>query len=90
MNDILSGAIIMGYLVGGLFFFRHWRRAKDHLFLMFGLAFCLLALNQAVIALAHINREEQSWVYLIRLSAYLLIIFGIFLKNVESRLRGKD
>ena len=77
----VSGAITMGQLIAGLFFLRFWTRTRDRLFLAFAAAFWLLALNQGIIALAGIPREEQSWVYVLRLGAFLLIIMAIVSKN---------
>ncbi len=79
--DFLSGALTMGFVVGGLFFLRFWTRTRDGLFLAFALAFWLLGLTQAILALGGIPVEERSWVYLIRLAAFLLILVSIFLKN---------
>jgi O-antigen/teichoic acid export membrane protein len=86
----LGGAILMGYLVAALFFFRLWRRARDRLFALFGSAFLLLALNQVIVSFGNIQREESSWVYIIRLAAFLLIILAILLKNLETPRLGKD
>ena len=80
--QFLAGAVTMGYLVAALFFLRFWRRAQDRLFLAFAGAFCMLALNQAVVALAEIPHEALSWIYLIRLLAYGLIIAAIVHKNL--------
>jgi hypothetical protein len=79
--DFLSGLITMGYLVAGLFFLRFWRRTGDSLFLAFALAFWLLGLTQALLALANVPIEERSWLYLIRLAAFSLILFSIWSKN---------
>lgn len=83
--DFLSGAITMGFLVAGLFFWRFWRRLRDSLFLWFAVAFWLLALGQALLALTGIPVEERSWLYLVRLAAFLLIIFAILRKNIGAR-----
>ena len=32
---LISGALTMGYLVAGLFFYRFWRESRDRLFLLF-------------------------------------------------------
>ena len=32
---LVSGAIVMGYAVAGLFFLRFWRETRDRLFLIF-------------------------------------------------------
>jgi hypothetical protein len=77
----ISGLITMAYILAGIFFLRFWRRTDDGLFVNFALAFWLLALNQAIVSLAGIVREEQSWIYLLRLLAFLLIIVGIVRKN---------
>jgi hypothetical protein len=85
VDDYISGAIAMGYVIAGLFFLRFWIRTRDGLFAIFACAFWLMALNQSVIVLAGVPREEQSWVYLLRLAAFVLIIFAIARKNLRSR-----
>jgi hypothetical protein len=81
--DFISGIITMGYLIAGVFFLRFWARTGDLLFMIFASAFWLLALNQAVLAVEDIPREEQSWVYLLRLAAFVLIIVAIVSKNLR-------
>ena len=44
----LSGAVVMGFWLAGLFFLRFWRRTRDELFLAFTLSFWLLGLVQAL------------------------------------------
>ena len=78
-----DGFIAMGYIVVGAFFFRFWRRTRDKLFVSFGLAFWLMAANQIIDSILDIPREEQSPTYLLRLAAFLLIIFAIWRKNRE-------
>jgi hypothetical protein len=84
MFDYLAGIVTMGYVLAGLFFLRFWRRTKDGLFVVFAVAFWLLALNQAMATLSGIPREEQSWIYLLRLAAFTLIIVAIVRKNLRS------
>lgn len=81
LYDFLSGAVSFGFVVAGLFFVRFWSRVRDPLFIWFALAFWLLGLGQATLALAGLPLEERSSVYLIRLAAFSLIIFAIFRKN---------
>lgn len=83
MLEYASGAITMGYLVAGLFFLRFWFRTRDGLFAAFAAAFWLLALNQAVTTLSGVPREELSWVYLLRVAAFTLIIVAVVRKNVR-------
>lgn len=82
--DFLSGAITVGFLVAGLFFLRFWRRTQDSLFLAFAWAFALLGIGQAVQALANITEEERSYIFLIRLAAFTLILAAIARKNRSS------
>jgi hypothetical protein len=80
--EFISGAITMGYVIAGLFFLRFWVRARDGLFLVFAIAFWLLALNQGIAGVGGIAREELSWVYLLRLAGFCLIIAAIVHKNI--------
>lgn len=81
LYHFLSGALTMGFLVAGLFFLRFWKRTHDGLFVAFALAFWLLGLTQALLALSNIPVEERSWLYLLRLAAFALILVSIGLKN---------
>ena len=81
LSNFLSGAITMGFLLGGLFFLRFWRETRDQLFLTFAIAFWLLGLVQALLALGPPEPEERSWLYVIRLIAFLLIAGSIIRKN---------
>jgi hypothetical protein len=82
--DFLSGAITMGFLVAGFFFLRFWKRTRDALFLTFAAAFWLLGLGQALLAFTAIPVEERSWLYLLRLAAFSLILVSIWRKNRRS------
>lgn len=77
-----SGAIATGFTVCAAFFLRFWRRTKDSLFLVFSIAFLLLALNQALTTILGLPFEERSWLYLLRLAAFLIIIAAIVRKNL--------
>ena len=79
--DFLSGAITMGFLVAGFFFLRFWKRTRESLFLAFAAAFWLLGLAQALLALTDIPIEERSWLFLLRLAAFSLILVSIWRKN---------
>lgn len=79
--SFLSGMVTAGFLLAGLFFLRFWRRTGDSLFLSFACAFWLLGLGQALLALTDIPVEERSWLYVIRLAAFSLILLAIYRKN---------
>ena len=85
LYDFLSGAVSLGFFACGLFFLRFWKRTHDGLFLAFAIAFALLGTGQAVLALASIRTEERGSLYLIRLTAFLLILFAIYRKNRSQR-----
>jgi len=79
--SFLSGAITMGFLVAGLLFLRFWRRTRESLFASFAAAFWLLGLAQALLALTSVPVEERSWLYLVRLAAFLLILGSVWHAN---------
>jgi len=83
--QFLSGAITVGFLIAGLFFLRFWRRSGDGLFLAFAVAFWLLGLGQALLAFTDAEAEERSFLYLIRLAAFALILISIWRKNRRAR-----
>jgi len=85
LNDFLSGAIVMGFLIAGLFFLRFWTRTRDGLFLAFALAFWLLGLMQGLLVFTDIPDEERSWLYLLRLAAFALILVSIGFKNRRQK-----
>jgi hypothetical protein len=81
----LSGAITLGFAFAGIFFLRFWKRTRDLLFIAFALAFWLLGLQQALLAFSSIPVEERSWLYLLRLAAFSLILLAIGYKNRSAR-----
>ena len=87
LSDFLSGVVTMGFVVAGLFFLRFWRRTHDGLFMAFALAFWLLGLTQALIAFTNIPVEERSWLFLLRLAAFSLILISIWRKNRKPESR---
>lgn len=86
MDQIVTGAMAMGYAVAGLFFLRFWRDARDRLFGLFALALFVLAVNR--ISSAFLGTEEEyqgNHVYWIRLAAFLVILVAIIDKNRSRR-----
>jgi hypothetical protein len=80
MNQFLLGAVVLGCAAVGLFFLRFYRKTGDRLFVIFGIAFWVLCFNW--LALAFINADEvRTWLYIVRLAAFLFILFGILDKN---------
>ncbi|MBU3077572.1 DUF5985 family protein [Sphingomonas quercus] len=81
----ISGATTMGYFLSSLFFLRFWRSASDILFLAFAAAFMLMGLGTALLTLSGVPLEERSWIYLLRLTAFLIILAAIVRKNLSTR-----
>jgi hypothetical protein len=55
------------------------------LFAAFSAAFLLLAANQTMITLGGVPSEYQTWVYLLKLAAFALLILAIVSKNLGQR-----
>lgn len=81
MATFLYGAGAMGCAVIGLFFLRFWRQSMDRLFLMFALAFWILAVDRTVLGIVDFVTEWREYVFLLRLLAFCLIVYGIVDKN---------
>lgn len=77
----LWGASAMAAAVAGLFFMKFWRQTGDRFFLVFGLAFWALCLNWAGLAATSAGDESRTYLYLIRLAAFVLILVGVADKN---------
>jgi len=84
VQPFLYGAITFGFALSGLFFLRFWRRTGDLLFAAFAAAFWLLGANQALLGLIDVPVEERSWLYLLRLLAFSIILLAIAVKNRRS------
>ncbi len=82
LAPFLAGVTTAGFAVAGLFFLRFWKRTRDVLFGAFGLCFILLAIHQSLITLAGIPEEYQSWAYLLKAAAFIVLIAAIVRKNI--------
>ena len=79
----IAGAVVAGFALAGLFFLKFWKRTHDELFLAFTAAFWLLGITQALLTFSHVPVEERTWLYLLRLAAFLLILAAIWRKNAK-------
>jgi hypothetical protein len=82
---LVTGAIVMGYGVAGLFFLRFWRETRDRLFVIFAGAFWLLGAQRLALAFSGSLVEDDTGLYLVRLFAFLLILGAVVDKNRSSR-----
>lgn len=81
MTDLFSGALLAGYLVISLFFLRFWVTSRDRLFGLFAAAFAVLAVQRFALSLTGEIMENQTVFYLLRLTAFVVIIVAIVDKN---------
>lgn len=81
MTNVLSGALVAGYLVVALFFLRFWSASRDRLFGLFAGAFGVLAVQRLALSLTGEYMENQTLFYLLRLAAFVVIIVAIVDKN---------
>ena len=80
ISYFVSGCIFFGFLVVAGHFLKFWRTTRDKFFLLFAIAFVLLATEQFCVGL-FIGAETLSWIYVIRLIAACFIIAAIAHKN---------
>jgi uncharacterized membrane protein HdeD (DUF308 family) len=77
----LSGASCVAAAVIALFFLRFWRDTHDRLFLLFGLAFAVFAVNRLLLTLIDDDSEGATLVYVLRALAFAMIAAAIVDKN---------
>lgn len=88
LKVLLNGAVMMGYLACALFFLRFWKQSRDRLFGFFATAFALMGINSAIATLLSVDDEQRHYLYVVRLIAYLLILYAIWDKNRATRRSG--
>jgi hypothetical protein len=88
ISQFISGAVMLGYIVAGYFFFRFWQKTRDGLFAVFAASFWVLAVERVLLLItasglaSNLPFEEfRPYVYWVRFSAFMLIIIGVYLKN---------
>lgn len=80
--EFLSGAVMLGSWVLGIYFLRFWSKSKDRLFFFFGISFWIMALERLLIVLfTDVQKEEFAYFYLLRMGAFVLILIAIADKN---------
>jgi uncharacterized membrane protein YcjF (UPF0283 family) len=84
LNNFLLGMVVMACAAAGLFFLRFWRKTRDRLFAVFAIAFWVLGANWLALAFAR-QDEVRTWLYVVRLAAFVLILVGIIDKNRPRR-----
>lgn len=80
IDSMLVGAFLMASFIVCLFFFRFWKSTKDRFFLFFALSFTIEGINRIISEFSQIP-DQKPLVYILRMVAYLLIVWAIFDKN---------
>jgi hypothetical protein len=81
---LLSGALSVSMALVALFFLRYYRTTGERLFAIFAVAFWLMAANRLALSF-FADDEARTYLYLVRLAAFLLIIGAIWDKNRGTR-----
>jgi hypothetical protein len=81
-DAFLLGFIAAGSLVATLFFLRFWRDTRDLLFVAFAAFFALQGGGAAVLLCVARPNEGSVWLFLLRLSAILVVAGAVLKKNV--------
>lgn len=81
MEEFMMGAIAMASVVAALFFLRFWRDTGDRLFAIFAVSFVLLGLTRLGLVVSKEQLEGDTYLYWIRLAAFVLILLAIADKN---------
>lgn len=77
------GAFAASHIIAAAFFLRFWMKARIPLLMIFAASFLLLGVSYLLLCFTHLSEFEPSAVYMVRLSAFLLIIGGIIWTNVR-------
>ena len=89
LNSFLSGIYMITFLAAGLFFLKYYKASGDRFFALFAGACTVLSMERVVLLyLADPMAAQpleigpaQSWVFMFRLVAFMIILFAIVDKN---------
>ena len=81
MNLMLLGAIATTCFIASLFFLRFWKSTRDRFFCFFAISFAIEGCGRLMQGLINYSNEQEPLFYLLRLGAFLLILWAIIDKN---------
>lgn len=81
MTEFLSGASVLACVLIALGFGRFWRDTGDRFFLLFAIAFSILALDRTLVPFQDDGNDARALLYLVRAVAFGIIIVAIVDKN---------
>lgn len=87
--SFLSGIYMITFATSGLIFFKFYKSTGDRFFKFFGFACGLFSIERLalffvtdpLLSTPSTNSKPESWVYIIRLVAFLIIVYAILEKN---------
>jgi hypothetical protein len=85
MRQFWWGVLSAASAVASLLFLKFWRANRDPLLWWFSVAFALFAAHWTMLGVLSLDRETQSYAYLLRLAAFVLLLAGIAHKNRRRR-----
>lgn len=92
MPQFFDGILFLSFCIAGLYFFRFWRDTRDRLFIMFALAFWIMAVNRVFQTWLFMTTdhatEHRTILYTIRLLSFSIILLAIIDKNRVTKRRG--
>lgn len=84
-EGFLLGVIVTCSLVASCFFWKFYRQTRDILFLAFAAAFFIEGTNRISFLLIDSPSEGSPAIYVVRLTAFLLILGAIVWKNWSAK-----
>ncbi|WP_413561217.1 DUF5985 family protein [Bdellovibrio sp. HCB209] len=81
LKQFIYGAVMMASFTSGVFFLKFWKKTADRFFAMFAAAFFMLAIERWFFVIMPNTNEENSWIFSMRLLAFLLITIAVVDKN---------
>lgn len=89
MYEFTSGVLFFGFAVVALCFLRFWRKTGDRLFAIFAVSFGLMAVSRSLLGFMRVQEDAYPYVYMLRLFANIVIIYGIIDKNRNIGHQGR-
>ncbi len=83
----ISGALMLGLFSIGIVFLRYWKETGERLFFYFAIAFLLMSVERVLLEVTDPMNEARSFVFFLRLGAFVLISAGIVDKNRKRSIR---
>lgn len=84
--NFLSGIYMATFAASSLIFYKMWKKMGDRFFLLFGLACSVLAIERIpLLFVSPSQNDNDSWVFIFRLTAFVLILIAIIDTNRVRR-----